>query len=79
MNTFIKKTIRVCIGGALFLGGMELGSVFTKGQVLGVMQKTGLNANEMLQRLEEIDKTKMQKMRVYLIKDVAQWSSKTES
>ena len=79
MSSFIKKAIKVCIGGALFLGGMELGSVFAKGHVLGVMQKTGLNANEMLQRLEEIDKTKMQKMRVYLIKDVAQWLSKTES
>lgn len=79
MNTFIKRAGKICLGGALFVGGVEFGGVFAKGYVLGIMQKTGFDANQMLEKLEDMDKTAMQKIRAYIIKDVAQWSSKRES
>lgn len=74
MNSILKKASGVCLGGALFVVGFELGAAFGKGQILGIMQATGLNANELLEQFETIDKTKMQKIRVCFIKDVARWS-----
>lgn len=79
MNTFIKRASKICIGGALLFIGMEFGAVFGKGHILGLMQKTGLNTNETLELLGAMDKTTMQKIRCYIIKDVARWSSKNES
>ena len=79
MNTLIKRAGKICLGGALFVGGAEIGAVFAKGHLLGIMQKTGFDADQILEGLENMDKTTMQKIRVYIIKDVAQWSSKRES
>lgn len=58
---------------------MEVGAVFAKGYLLGIMQKTGFDADQTLKILEDMDKTTMQRISVYIIKDVAQWSSKRES
>lgn len=79
MNAFIKKASIFCIGGALFIGGIEIGSVFGKGYAIGLMKKTDLNTDETLKALDQVKMTKLKKIRLGIIKDVAQWVNEKES
>lgn len=79
MNAFIKKASIFCIGGALFIGGIEIGTAFGKGYTIGLMKKTDLNADEIMKSLDHAKMTKLQKIRLGIIKDVAQWVDEKES
>ena len=48
MNKKIKKVAKVCVIGGILYGAVELGYDLGKGQMLGILRKYNISADDML-------------------------------
>lgn len=70
----MNKIIRGCITGALIIGAFELGGKFGTGHTLGLMAKSQLSVEKILQEIK-----KSNKLSAWFVCDVADFFEKKES
>lgn len=70
----MNKIVKGCITGALIIGAFELGGKFGTGHTLGLMARSQLSVEEILQELK-----KSNKLSAWFVRDVAEFIEKKES